>query len=96
MKIFTVTHLFEIRGEHAFVYYVRNFSTYEKAYEFMKKVFEQTKEMRLNEFSKEEGYTIDCTILDNGAEVYVGNDNHHVLDVLNIFENNLDDNTVED
>lgn len=95
MKIFTVTHMFEIRGEHAFVYYVRNFSTYEKAYEFMKKVFNRTKEMRLNEFSEEE-FTIDCTILDNGAEVYVGNDSHHVLDVLNIFENDLDDDTVED
>lgn len=99
MKIFTVTHMFEIHGDHAFVCSVNNFSTHKKAYDFMKKMFEQTKEMCLNQFVVKEGFTVDCTLLDYGAEVYVSNEgyeDYYVLDVFEIFEAELDDDTVED
>lgn len=102
MKLWTVVHTFENCDDYALVYSSNSFSSYEKAYEFMKKLFEQTKELYLEDFDKDERFQVDYTLLDMGAEVFVGhekymkNDGYYMVDVFEIFEDELDSGVVVD
>ena len=101
MKIFTVTHMFENNDDYACVYSSNSFSSYEKAYEFMKKLFEKTKEMYLKEFNEDKKFKVDYALLDMGAEVFAGHEKYikngyYMVDVFEIFEDKLDEGAVED
>lgn len=102
MELWTVIHTFENYDDYACVYSSNSFSSYEKAYEFMKELFEETKEMYLKDFNEDEKFQVDCTLLDMGAEVYAGyencgkNDGYYMVDVFGIFESELDDDVIEE
>lgn len=99
MELWTVVHKFEPYDECSLLYSASNFSTYEEAYKFMKKAFEQKKERYVNKFNKDEGFQIDHTISDMCAKVCVKSieDNgYYVLDTFEILKYNSDDDMIED
>ena len=102
MKLWTVVHMFENCDDYACVYSSNNFSSYEKAYEFMKKLFEQTKEWYLEDFNEDERFQVDYNLLDMGAEVFTGhakymkNNGYYMVDVFEIFEDELDSGGIVD
>lgn len=102
MKLWTVVHTFENNDDYAYIYSSNSFSSYEKAYEFMKKLFEQRKEWYLKEFNKDEKFQVDYTLLDMGAEVFAGHEKYmkdngyYMVDVFEIFEDKLDGGVIQD
>lgn len=102
MKLWTVVHTFENYDDYACICSSNSFSSYEKAYEFMKKLSEQTKEWYLEELNKDEKFKVNYVLLDMDAEVFVGHEKYtkhngyYMVDVFEIFEDELDSGVIVD
>lgn len=88
--------MFENNDDYAYICSSNSFSSYEKAYVFMKKLFEETKERYFKEFNKDEKFKVDYALLDMGAEVFAGyekyiKNGYYMVDVFEIFEDKMDE-----